>query len=180
MNTYVVFLRGVNVGGNTIIKMKEFVPVLENNKFYKVKSYINSGNVTFQCDCNSQRLNEIIKNLILKQYGFSVELIVKTKKEITDIIHNSPYKKDENDNSKRLVAMLSETIDKSKKSILLNDANIKEIYYPDNNLIYIYYQNGVGKSKFSNSYIENRLNVISTSRNWNTLLKILEIMNNGN
>jgi uncharacterized protein (DUF1697 family) len=178
MNTYAVFLRGVNVGGNTNISMKEFVSILENNNFYNVKSYINSGNIIFQYNNNSQRLHEIIKNLILKHYGFSVELIVKTKKEISDIIHNSPYKKDENDYSKRLVAMLSETIDKSKKSILLNDANIKEIYYLDKNLIYIYYQNGVGKSKFSNNYIENKLNVISTSRNWNTLLNILEIMNN--
>jgi uncharacterized protein (DUF1697 family) len=180
MNTYAVFLRGVNVGGNTIINMKELISILEKNKFYKVKSYINSGNITFQSDRNTQELNEIIKKLIQKNSGFPVDMIVKTEKELSEIINKCPYKVDESDNSKRLVAMLSGTIAKSEESILLNDEKIKESFYIHKNLIYIYYHDGAGKSKFTNSYIEKKLGVISTSRNWNTLLKILEIMNSYN
>jgi uncharacterized protein (DUF1697 family) len=178
MNTYVAFLRGVNVGGNAIINMKEFVSILENNQFDKVKSYINSGNIAFQSSKSSKQLSGTIKKLILEQYGVSIELIIKTKEDLTSIISKSPYKKDESDYSKRLVAMLSEPINKSKESILLNDDKIKEAYYVDNDLIYIYYKDGVGKSKFSNSYIENKLKISSTSRNWNTLLKMREIMDN--
>lgn len=178
MNSYVVFLRGVNVGGNATINMKELVSILENNRFYKVRSYINSGNIALQSDKSSQQLSGIIKKLILKHYNVSVEAIIKTKEELTGIISKSPFKKDENDYSKRLVAMLSGSINKSKESILLNDANIREAYYIDNDVIYIYYKDGAGKSKFSNNYIENKLKVSSTSRNWNTLLKMREIMDN--
>jgi len=177
MKTYAAFLRGINVGGNTLINMKELVSLFEKNQFSNVHSHINSGNIVFQSNENSNKLNELIKNLIINKYLIPVEVIIKTKDALRNIIENCPYKKDEDDLSKRLVAMLSESINKSKESLLKHDQSIIESYYIDHNLLYIYYINGVGKSKFSNNYIEKKLNVTSTSRNWNTLLKMLEIMN---
>jgi uncharacterized protein (DUF1697 family) len=41
--------------------------------------------------------------------------------------------------------------------------------------VYLYYPNGVGRSKLTNAFLENRLDVAGTARNWNTLKKLVEI-----
>ena len=177
MNTFAVFLRGVNVGGNAIINMKEFVLLQENNNYTGARSYINSGNITFQSKKTSSAVSKNIKKLIIENYSFPVEVIVKTKSELDEIINNSPYKDDESDFSKRVVALLSGDLSEGQESALLNNKNIIEPFYIVKDTIYIYYKNGAGRSKFTNNYIENTIKVVSTLRNWNTLLKMVEIMN---
>ena len=41
--------------------------------------------------------------------------------------------------------------------------------------VYLYYPDGVGRSKLTNAFLENRLDVAGTARNWNTLKKLVEI-----
>ena len=48
MNTYIAFLRGINVGGNNILPMKELSKLLEDLGLQTVKTYLASGNVVFQ------------------------------------------------------------------------------------------------------------------------------------
>ena len=52
MNTFVALLRGINVGGKNILPMKELAAVLEGSGLKKVQTYIQSGNVVFQCKTN--------------------------------------------------------------------------------------------------------------------------------
>jgi len=42
--------------------------------------------------------------------------------------------------------------------------------------VYIYYPNGIGRSKLSGSFIEKKLKTVGTARNWNTILKLQELM----
>ena len=48
MEKYIVFFRGINVGGNNLLPMKVLVPLLEEAGFEKVSSYIQSGNLIFK------------------------------------------------------------------------------------------------------------------------------------
>lgn len=48
MKTYIALFRGINVGGNNIIKMKDLVELLEGLGAKQVKTYIQSGNVVLQ------------------------------------------------------------------------------------------------------------------------------------
>jgi uncharacterized protein (DUF1697 family) len=72
--------------------------------------------------------------------------------------------------------MLSGKMDKNKPSIFRDDKNVTENFYLNDDVLYIYYANGAGKSKFTTSYIEKKLGIIATARNWNTLEKMLELM----
>ncbi|MNR55166.1 hypothetical protein D3C85_1754870 [compost metagenome] len=45
----------------------------------------------------------------------------------------------------------------------------------DANRIYIKYAVGAGKTRFDQKYIEKKLNVIATIRNWNTVTQLLKI-----
>jgi uncharacterized protein (DUF1697 family) len=48
MQTYVAFLRGINVGGNSKVDMTTLKKVFVSLGFQNISSYINSGNVIFK------------------------------------------------------------------------------------------------------------------------------------
>lgn len=179
MTKYVIFLRGVNVGGNSSIKMSELKSVLEDHGFENVTTYINSGNIILNSKDSPVKIKETFKNIIEKHFKLSIEMIIKSRLELENILASDPYNSDEDDRSKRLVAMMSEKIDDKISLIMKDDKNVKETYYAKDDLLYIYYGNGVGRSKFSTSYIEKKLGVFSTARNWNTIAKMLELINQG-
>jgi uncharacterized protein (DUF1697 family) len=176
MPKYLIFLRAVNVGGNAIIKMSELKSVLEDNGFADVSTFINSGNIILKSNDLPEKTKEAIRNIIAKHFKLSIEMILKTQMELENILASDPYTFEEDDKSKRLVAMMSEKIDDRISLILKDDKKVSEKYYIKDDLIYIYYANGVGKSKFSTSYIEKKLGVFSTARNWNTLEKMLQLI----
>jgi uncharacterized protein (DUF1697 family) len=176
LNNYVIFLRGVNVGGNATLRMDLLKKLLLENNYLNVKTYINSGNLLVSTPQDKKTLADNVKEIIKTNFGLTIEMIIKTKAELNDIIAHNPYDKEkETDNSKRVVAMLSEKTGPEKTQIFKEDSKITENYYTNGDLIYIYYHDGAGRSKFTNNYIEKKLKVTSTARNWNTILKMNDL-----
>jgi len=170
---YAIFLRGVNVGGKAAVKMDTLKSLLEANGFEDVRSYINSGNLTLKCSSDKAGLRKAITGIILENFNLEVDLIVKSKSELEDIIKNNPFDPEtEVDNSKRVVVMLSEAVDKAKIAAFREEKSVVENFYPFDDLIYIYYHNNIGRSKFTINFIERKLKVVATARNWNTLIKM--------
>src|SRR4030067_285857 len=109
MKEYVAFLRGINVGGNNIISMNNLKNALTKNKFKNVKTYINSGNIVFESNDEKKKVKEFFEKTIATHFKLTIDVTVKTQKELDEIIVNNPFNsKNENDNSKRSVVMLSD------------------------------------------------------------------------
>jgi uncharacterized protein (DUF1697 family) len=176
MSEYAAFLRGVNVGGKNIIKMNELQTILVKHGLKNVLTYINSGNIIFTHSDGKKNLENKIIKITNDKFNLNINLIIKSKADIKEIISFHPFTGLENDNSKKMVVMLSEKIDKDKAMQFKRELRIEENYYHHNDLLYIYYHNGAGRSKFTNSFIDGKLNVISTSRNWNTIIKVNEML----
>ena len=177
MEEYVVFLRGVNVGGNNQVKMSDLKSGLLDGQFKDVKTYLNSGNIILSSMCSKNEVIDSIKEVVKSKFIIEIDMIIKNKTEIDHIMKSDPFSDTENDNSKRMVVMLSESVDEAKVSQFKEDNRIGENFYHCEDVLYIYYHNGAGRSKFTNNYIEKKLSVISTARNWNTMMKINEMMN---
>lgn len=74
---YVALLRGINVGGNSLIKMADLKVGFEGIGLTEVKTYINSGNVLFASDeKDSRKLSEKIEGMILKKFKLPVKTLV--------------------------------------------------------------------------------------------------------
>ena len=71
MEKFVALFRGINVGGNNILPMKELKCILEDNSYHNPKTYIQSGNVVFESD----KPPESISLLIEEKYGFKPEIL---------------------------------------------------------------------------------------------------------
>jgi uncharacterized protein (DUF1697 family) len=150
---------------------------LEDIGFKTVQTYIQSGNVFVNTEEESPaKVGFMIKQEIFKVFGHEVPVVVVSKEELKACFVNNPYLKEKECDTKKLyVAFIS----KELASGALNDLKIS-MFKPDEasidkSRIYIKYAVGAGKTKLDQNYIEKKLNVTATIRNWNTVTNLLSM-----
>ena len=174
MNTYIAFLRGINVGGHKKILMADLKILFETLNFQNVQTYIQSGNVVFQStDESIVSLENTIKNLIVNQYGFYVPVIVKTKKKLKSIFDDCPFPEDKKKNSYFMLFLDSPNEELIDEMSVIKYPN--EEFYITKNCIYFYCSSGYGSTKFNSNFFEKKLKVTATARNFKTIVKLLEL-----
>src|SRR4051812_37561516 len=95
---YLAFLRGINVGGNQIVKMPELKKVLEKLGYKNVKTFLASGNVAFEtakedfAKDKTAVLVSLLEQELKKKFGFEILVILRTHQEIQKIIKADPFK----------------------------------------------------------------------------------------
>ena len=174
---HLALLRGINVSGHNMIKRDALKTTLEAIGFTNVVTYIQSGNVFVEADEESGfSVGFKIKQEIYKTFGHEVPVIVVGKQDLELCLKNNPFLKDKEVDTKKLyVAFLS----KEMNSTAINELKISQ-FKPDEavidgNKIFIKYDVGAGKTRLDQKYIEKKLNVTATMRNWNTVKKLLEM-----
>jgi uncharacterized protein (DUF1697 family) len=177
MTTYITILRGINVSGHNLIKMAELKALFTTLKYAHVQTYIQSGNIVYQAKAtDQQKLSATIQKEIKNTFGFEVPVITFSLAYLEKVIKASPFVKDITKDTAFLhVTFLSdtplqETITIIKKGDYKNDAvEIK------GNTIYLYCPDGYSKTKLTNGFLENKLKVTATTRNWKTTNELLRI-----
>jgi uncharacterized protein (DUF1697 family) len=93
MQSYLALLRGINVGGNNMIKMAELKTCLEDAGFHNVRTYIQSGNVIFKAqDDDTAKLEKRMEEIIQERFGMQIRVAVFSKDEWSAILDNAPEK----------------------------------------------------------------------------------------
>ncbi len=177
MNVYISMLRGVNVSGQKKIKMDALKGLYESLGFNNVKTYIQSGNAIFETtDSDVPELTDRIEQKIEEVFQFSVPIILRTNDSFKKLIDGNPYYADRNvDVTKLYVTFLfSSPSDSSVESLDRLDYGSDEftLIHED---IYLFCPGGYGKTKLSNSFLEKKLGVTATTRNWKTVNKLYEL-----
>lgn len=177
MTTHLALLRGINVSGHSMIKMEALKTTLEAIGFQNVQTYIQSGNVFVDTEEeNGAAVGFKIKQEIFKIFGHEVPVVVIKKEDLEACFKKNSFLKEKDIDTKKLyVAFISTTL----QSTSMNDLKISQ-FKPDEasiygNKIFIKYAVGAGKTRFDQKYIEKKLNVIATIRNWNTVTQLLKI-----
>jgi uncharacterized protein (DUF1697 family) len=177
MTTHLALLRGINVSGHNMIKMDALKTTLENIGFQNVQTYIQSGNVFVDTEEESPaKVGFLIKQEIFKVFGHEVPVVVIGKNDLEACFSNNAFLKEKEMDSKKLyVAFVSITL----RSDSINDLKMSQVKPDEANIdasrIYIKYAVGAGKTRFDQKYIEKKLNVIATIRNWNTVSQLLKM-----
>ncbi|MEG2102334.1 MAG: DUF1697 domain-containing protein [Flavobacterium sp.] len=178
MTTHLVLLRGINVSGHNMMKMDALKTMLENIGFQNIRTYLQSGNVFVDSEEDASKVGFMIKQEIFRVFGHEVPTIVITKEDLELCFKNNPFLKEKDIDIKKLyVAFVSTQLKKEN----INDLKISQ-FKPDEasidgNRIFIKYAVGAGKTRFDQKYIEKKLNVTATIRNWNTVTNLLAMYN---
>ncbi len=175
---YISILRGINVSGQKKIKMLDLKVLYETLGFQNVVTYIQSGNVVF--DSNDKKISDItikIENAISRKYKFAVPVQIRTKSDFQKIIKDIPFSSVDlvEEDTKVLVTFLSEKPDKEKITAIEKFVISPERLVVKGKHVYLYCPNGYGKSKLSNTFLENKLGVVATTRNWKSVSKLHEM-----
>ena len=178
MTGFVSLFRGINVGGHHKIRMDELKELHESLGFKDVLPYIQSGNVVFTSDeAERAQLRRQIEDGFEKKFGFHVEVIVRTSAELREIIDKNPFSSQPGKESKWVVVMFlaARPDDTAQEDLLKTYAGPEELFIIGKE-VYIYYTNGIGRSKLSNSLLEKKLKTFGTARNWNTILQLQKLI----
>lgn len=176
MTVYISLLRGINVSGQKRMKMADLRTMYEELGLEKVKSYVQTGNVIFQSNDNPATLVAQIEARIEVVFGFSADVQVYTVNDWRAIINDSPYLNDADKDRKRLlVTLLAEVPDSQRIQDLGEIDSANDEYHIRDQVIHMYCPEGYGRSKLSNNFWESKLKVRATTRNWNTMNKLLEL-----
>lgn len=173
MKTFICLLRGINVGGNRIIKMDHLKAWFKDLGAINTTSFIQSGNIIYQA--KKAIPVKAIVDKIEKETGFLVPIIQLNLEELETIIQSNPYLKQKKDPAFFHVFFLSASPDPNKMDIVKKKIEATDVFEIKENAIYQYCPTGYSQSKLTNHLIDKSLGLVSTTRNWKTCLSIIEI-----
>jgi uncharacterized protein (DUF1697 family) len=175
MPRQIALLRGINIGANKRIAMPVLRELLTGHGYADVKTYVQSGNVVLTGKGSPRTLGRDLEALIAGEFGFDVEVVVRTRDELADVIARDPLG-DVADNPKRYqVTFLAGELAAERVTELEGLCKGDERVVFSGREVYAWHPDGVARSELWNRLGGKRLGVTATSRNWNTVLALLAL-----
>jgi uncharacterized protein (DUF1697 family) len=178
----IALLRGINVGGRSMVTMADLRALLEMLHFENVRSILQSGNLVFDTphpplrgtlsrgERGDKDIEALLEKESKKRLGLETDFFVRSAKELAAIIDANPFPKEaKNDPGRLVVLFLKGSGDGKALQKAIKD---REIARGEGRQIYVYYPDGQGRSRLTNAIIEKTLGTRVTARNWNTVLKL--------
>jgi uncharacterized protein (DUF1697 family) len=177
MERYIAFLRGINVSGQKLLKMEALRKVLSDNGFTDVKTFIQSGNVIFSSAItDSKHLILEMEDLIEKHFGFRTDVILRRHSEIESVLNTlEVIKLKQGEDRKYYITFAKEEYSVHLKVPLFSKNQDVEIIYHNSKDFISVSTEFKGNFGFPNSFIEKLTGIPATTRNPNTLEKILKL-----
>jgi len=177
MPRYVALLRSVNVAGHGRIAMKELTAAFDWLGYSQVSTYIQTGNVIFTTPGTSApRLATAIEQGLARAFGNSPAVILRTVPEFLQVGSSSPYATQGADPARHHVTFLVQPPSKEKLAALTLPASGHDELVVDGREVYVHTPDGYANTKFTGTFLERHLGVVSTTRNWNTVSKLCQLL----
>lgn len=174
---YISLLKGINVGGHKKIKMADLKAMYVRLGAKDVVTYIQSGNVLFrEEETDITTLTLRLESAIQETFGFHVSIICITAAYLQELAHDNPFITDRKENTDLLHLTFLADVPKQENLNLFHS----QTFPPDEialqgKALYLFCPLGYGKTKYAPDYIERKLKVITTTRNWKTVMKLIEL-----
>jgi uncharacterized protein (DUF1697 family) len=177
MAVIISLLRGVNIGGHHKIKMDALRDLYKRLRLEDAQTYLQSGNVVFRMKGRDHaKLAKRIEDAIEENFGFRIDVVLRTSAELSDVISRSPFARRRGlDPRKLAVIFLKECPSAECLRAALKIETAPEELRIDGCEAHVYFPNGMGRPRMSWPKIERALKTSGTGRNWNTVTNLFEI-----
>jgi uncharacterized protein (DUF1697 family) len=171
----VVLLRGINLGPRNRVAMPELRELLVSAGFEDPRTYLQSGNIVLSSESEAGQLANECKRSIADGLGLEIEVIVRTRDELAEVVRRNPLG-DVADNPKRYqVSFLAGEPEAEVVEQLAALAAPPEQFVAIGRELYAWHPDGVGRSKLAARLAGRGLGVTATARNWTTVTKLLSM-----
>ena len=175
MATWVVLLRGINVGGANRLAMADLRTLMTDLGHSEVSTYIQSGNIVMTSSRSDRAtMADEISAGIEQAHGLAVSAMLRTPGELRAALAANPFSA-EPEGSRVLITFLSGSPEPGDAATLEADRFAPDRFELLGAELYAHYPNGAGRSKMNLDYFEKRLRVRGTARNLNTVAKLIEL-----
>ncbi len=173
MTRYVALLRSVNVAGHGRIAMDELRRSFAGLGYEDVTTYIQTGNVLFSAPSRSATVVAgALEGRLEQDFGQSPAIIVRTVSQLQRVGTSSPFAARGADPSRHHVTFLAALPAEEALAGLVLPPSGRDELVIDGTEVYVHTPDGYAGSKYSGAFLERRLGVLSTTRNWNTVTKL--------
>jgi uncharacterized protein (DUF1697 family) len=176
MATHIALLRGINLARNRRVSMGELRELLTQAGYEDVRTHLQSGNVLLSSEAAPERVARALEKHIADGLGLNIDVVVRTRDELAGIVARDPFGDEVTDPRRYQVSFLSA---KPAASVVreLEAADIApERVAVSGREIYAWHANGIQRSPLAKLLTEKRLGVAATARNWNTVTKLLALL----
>jgi len=181
MPLQIALLRGINVAGKNRVAMSDLRVMLADLGFADAQSLLQSGNLVFHAERpTGTALERLLESETKKRLGVAADYLVRTAAEWRKIVARNPFPREARDDPGHLVVMCLKGAPSAANVRELQAAiQGRETLRADGQQLYIVYPDGIGRSKLTGTLIEKKLALRGTARNWNTVLKLAELIESG-
>jgi uncharacterized protein (DUF1697 family) len=175
MRTWVALFRGINVGGNNILPMKDLVATLENVGAQDVETYVQSGNAVFRSkETDASVLSRRIGAAIEEGHGFEPRVLLLESEELQSAVRSNPFPEAESDPKTLHLFFLASSPESPDLGALEEIKGGRERFVLEDRIFYLHAPDGIGRSRLA-ANAERLLSVPVTARNWRTVRKVMEM-----
>ena len=169
-----VLIRGVTPTGKNKVPMAQLRELLEvTRKFTSVQTYIQSGNVIVETELSIPETERVVHDIILDNFGGDLVVIAKNHEQLQRSFENYPI---ENIPTERQYFTFLKSIPSEEGIKKLAERDFgNDTYEIVGDMVYIAYATRASDSKLTNNVIEQKLGTRATTRNYNTIKKLVEL-----
>ena len=173
MNTWIALLRGINVGGRNVLKMKDLAALLEGIGCIRPQTYLQSGNAVFKsAESSAVEMGAAIESALADIRGVGARALVLGEEELRHTLASNPFPQAEESPSTVHLFFLSGPPKGPDFESLSSLKAESESFVLAGNVFYLHAPDGIGRSKLA-ARVERLLGVDATARNWRTVSKVL-------
>lgn len=176
--TYAALLRGVNVGGSRKLPMADLRTLMTGLGHDGVRTHLQSGQAVFTAGHGDEgSLAAELAGAIEERFGFAVDVIVRDHAYLRAVAEACPFPAAELEARQLHVTYLSAPVTADRYAGVDAPAHLPEEFRLGDRCLYLYAPEGLGRSKLAEALSRPRhtKGMISTTRNWNTVLKLVEL-----
>ncbi|MCZ7533734.1 MAG: DUF1697 domain-containing protein [Acidimicrobiia bacterium] len=177
MNTWIAFLRGVNVGRANRMSMADLRASLADDGFVNVRTYIQSGNVVLEADPALDRsaVAAQIGDVIKTRHGFQPVVVVLNPSELEAAISANPFQTSISDAKSVHFFFRNDTADGIDLAAASELAAKDEEFALSDGVFYLHTPAGIGRSKLA-AKLPEILGNTATGRNLRSVLSVRDLV----
>jgi uncharacterized protein (DUF1697 family) len=174
----VAFLRAVNVGGRSIVRMADVQQAFAAAGCANVSTFIASGNILFEAPkIGSAALRTRIQDNMQRLLGSPPVVVYRTMEQLARLVALAPFGELAADRRLKLYVIFAagKTRQRPAFPLQLAKEGLEAIGLADDDVLIVSHRKPNGMYGFPNNWIEKELGITSTARNWSTVRRLVEI-----
>ena len=178
MTTDIALLRAINVGGRGKVAMSDLRDLMAGLGFDDARSLLQTGNLVFDGGGRkAAELETLLEREASAQLGLRTDFLVRTAAEWKRVVSENPFEDEAERDPGHLVVIFLKSAPKAADVRALQAAITgPEVLRAKGPQLYATYPDGIGRSKLTIARIESKLGTRGTGRNWNTVMKIRDLV----